>query len=171
MYFTHRFETQIEVYDYGTYFYTVIYLPDEIATSLPFGSGLRLRVEAEIDGVPLEATLLPDRLGSTQTNHLVDRLGREGDRIWYMIVAQKILKQISKGIDETVEVRMRVADQHAVNIPPALEEALDGDAEFAAAWNRLTPGKRRGHAHRVASAKRQDTIDRRIQEIRDALGL
>ena len=164
-YFPHVFDATIERYDYGKYFYTIVIVPGEVIAELPIGGRPRLRIDGEIDGEPIDAGLLPDRLGSAQTPHLVGRFGEAGDRIWYMIVSKKLLGRIGRSVGETVEVRLRVGDQDAVEIPAALQSRLEADAAFAEAWERLTPGKRRAHARRVQTAKREETIRKRVQEV------
>ena len=56
-----------------------------------------------------------------------------------------------------VEVRFNVADPDAVPVPEELAAALDADALARAAWEALTPGRRRGLAHRVGAAKQEAT--------------
>ena len=36
-------------------------------------------------------------------------------------------------------------------------------------WNSLTPGKKRGYVHRIATAKRDDTREKRVFEVLDNL--
>lgn len=169
MYFTHTFTAPVAIYDYGKYFYTVVYVPAAITDELPTDTYPRLRVDAEIDDVPLEGTLMPDRIGSAQTQHLVDLLGPQGQRVWYLMAPKKLLQTIDKRIGDEVEVRLRVADQNAVTIPEALADYLAQHAEIEAAWSRLTPGKQRGYAHRIASAKTRPTIERRLSQLAEDL--
>ena len=119
-------------------------MPTEITDSLPVKEFPRLRIEAEIDDVPVAGTLMPDRLGSPQTSHLEGALGEAGLQVWYLMASKKVLKQIGKRIGDEVEVRLRVADQSAVVIPDALAGYLDAQPEVREAWGKLTPGKQRG---------------------------
>jgi uncharacterized protein YdeI (YjbR/CyaY-like superfamily) len=64
-----------------------------------------------------------------------------------------------------VEVRFNVADPNAVQIPEELAAALDADALARAAWDALTPGRRRGLAHRVAAAQKEATRHARTAEL------
>jgi uncharacterized protein YdeI (YjbR/CyaY-like superfamily) len=64
-----------------------------------------------------------------------------------------------------------VADQHAVTVPDELAAALRHERAAARAWEALTPGKRRGFAHRVAAAKATETRRRRVDEVLAALRL
>lgn len=51
-YFPHPFTGPIEHHDLGTYRYTVIWLPEEIASALPFAGQPRLRISAELNDEP-----------------------------------------------------------------------------------------------------------------------
>jgi uncharacterized protein YdeI (YjbR/CyaY-like superfamily) len=55
------------------------------------------------------------------------------------------------------------------DVPDVLQRALEGDARALAGWNALSPGKRRGLAHRVASARTVPTRLRRLDEVLVAL--
>lgn len=169
MFFTHTFTAPVATYDFGRYAYTVVYIPAEVTDELPMAEYPRLRVDAEVDDVPTEGALMPDRLGSAQTAHLVGTIGPEGMRVWYLMVPKRILDQIGKGLGDEVEVRLRAGDQEAVDIPAALEAAFAQDAPLKRAWDALTPGKQRFLAHRVATAKREETIRKRISELKQQL--
>ncbi len=169
MYFSHSFTAPIGIYDFGKYFYTVVYIPNDVTNDLPMKQHPRLRVEAEIDSVPVEGTLMPDQLGSAQTKHLVGTLGPEGQRLWYLMTPRKLLKSIGKAIGDDVDVRLRMADQDAVAVPEALAVFLSENGDVAAVWDSLTPGKRRGYAHQIATAKTFPTIKRRLQKLANEL--
>lgn len=169
MYFTHSFTAGVSTYDFGKYFYTVVYVPAEVTADLPLDEYPRLRVEAEVDEQPIEGALTPDRLGSAQTNHLVGTLGAVGTRVWYLMVPRRILQKIGKAIGDDVEVHLRMADQDAVDVPPALADRLAESIPLSDAWSDLTPGKQRAYAHRVASAKRAPTIEKRLLELEHEL--
>ncbi|MEM6869113.1 MAG: YdeI/OmpD-associated family protein, partial [Cyanobacteria bacterium P01_C01_bin.121] len=66
-------------------------------------------------------------------------------------------------------VRFRIADQDAVDVPEALQHALEQDEYAKAVWEKLTPGKRRGFAYRVSSAKTKQTQTRRALEVLEQL--
>ena len=51
----------------------------------------------------------------------------------------------------------------------ALEDAVRGDPALRALWEAQTPGKRRGLAYRVASAKTAATRAKRIAEVFEIL--
>ena len=91
-----------------------------------------------------------------------------GDGRNYVIVSPAVKEAASVGIGDWVEMRFKIADQDAVDIPEGLLEALKADADFRLAWNELTPGKKRGLSHHYASAKTDPTRLKRLNEIMDA---
>ena len=152
-YFTYSFEGPIVHHDIGSdkYQYTVVFLPRELQTELPLKQYPRLRIEAEVGEFPLNGALQPVR----------------GD--WYLLLSKSMLKQGGWKLGDDVRVRFRVADQDAVEVPEALQDALDGNEDAAEAWEKLTPGKRRGLAYRVATAKTQPTREKRVAEVLETL--
>jgi hypothetical protein len=147
----YEFTAPVETYDFETYAYTVVYLPEDLAGALPLDRFPRLRIEAEVSGVPLKAALM-----ST------------GGR-WYLMLSKALLKHAGLTLGDTAHVAFAVADQDAVDVPSPLAAALDAEPELRAAWEALTPGKRRGLAHRVASAKTAPTIAKRVAGVINGL--
>ena len=165
MYYSHEFGAAVSKYDFGKYCYTVLYVPEEIIRTLPVDRYPRLRVEIEVDDYPLEVALMPDRIGSNQTTHLIGNAGPLGMRIWYINLSKKVLKEIGKTLDEPVSVRLVVADQDAVRIPESLYDFLTSNPDLMEIWTGLTPGKRRSYAHLIESAKTRQTVERRPAEL------
>jgi hypothetical protein len=60
-YYSHAFEGRIEHHDVGTYRYTVVFLPRELALSLPLEEHPRLRVSGEVAEVPFSGAWQPVR--------------------------------------------------------------------------------------------------------------
>ncbi|MEN0109993.1 MAG: YdeI/OmpD-associated family protein [Planctomycetota bacterium] len=155
--FTHEFEATIEQLDAGgesspgRLFYSVVWLPERLNADLPLKQHPRLRVDAEVDGRPHHGAFMPVR-------------GR-----WYLLLSKKTLAAIRRSDGDRVHVRFRVADQEAVDVPAELRHALEADALAQAAWEASTAGRRRGLAYRVASAKRAETRERRVEEVLDEL--
>jgi Bacteriocin-protection, YdeI or OmpD-Associated len=162
--FPHQFVTIIDKYDYGKYFYTVFYLPDEVRTELPLEQNPRLRIEAEINGFALEGALLPDRIGSAQTKHLLTS-ANQGQKIWYCVISKDTLKRIGKTLGEEIFVALRFGDQNAVEMPGALQEWLRQNTRLQEIWDRLTPGKKRGFAHQIKTAKTIKTREKRLEAL------
>lgn len=135
----------------GTYRYTVVLLPPEVAAALPLAEHPRLRFSGEIGEVPFSGAWQPVR-------------GR-----WYAMLSKGVLKDGGYAVGDVVEVRFRVEDQDSVEVPLLLRRALDADERATAAWEALSAGKRRGLAYRVASAKTAPTAARRLDEVLAAL--
>jgi len=149
MYFPHSFTAEIVQHDVGSerYRYTVIFVPEELKAQLPLGEYPKLRISGEVDDHPIEAALTPVR----------------GEH--YILLSKKLLAAIGKGLGKEVELRFRIADQDAVEVPERLEAALARDAAMRALWQAATPGKQRALAYMVASAKRAATQEQRIAKV------
>ena len=144
--YPYRFEGEIVWHDVGSdkYAYAVVFLPHEIAGSLPLKKYPRLRVVGEIGEQPFEAALNPVR-------------GR-----WYLLLSKKLMSAIGVGVGDPVEVLFEIGDQNAVSIPDALLTALGENEKVKALWDAASAGKQRGLAHMIASAKTVPTIQKRI---------
>jgi uncharacterized protein YdeI (YjbR/CyaY-like superfamily) len=58
---------------------------------------------------------------------------------------------------------------HEVDMPEELIDALDSDPELAEAFEALTPGRQRGYAYAINSAKQSKTRYDRIEKFRDKI--
>ena len=76
-----------------------------------------------------------------------------------------MLKKCGLKLGGDVLVMFRIADQNAVDVPDELRKAIESNDRADEAWRALTPGKRRGYAYRVASAKRTETRAHRVEEV------
>lgn len=153
--YPHVFETRLERHGVGRtrkLWYNVVFLPVELVAELPFRAHPRLRVEGEIADLPIEGAWMPT-----------------GDGRRYLIVAPRLLQEAGVAIGDLVEVRLRVADQDAVDMPPELAAALAAHADARTAWDGLCAGKRRVFAHRVSAAKSPATRARRVAEVMEVL--
>ncbi len=150
-YFTHHFETRVARHAVGTYFYTVVYLDPALRCELPLDQHARLRIEADVSGVPVKGAWQPSK-------------GR-----WYLMLPKAPLKAAGLKIGSTVEVWFRFLQQDDVDIPDELAAVLAKKARVRKAWEALSPGKQRGLAHMVASAKRAETIAARVANVEDVL--
>lgn len=144
-----EFEAPVEYHNVGSdkYAYTVIFVPDEIARELPLKQHPRLRVTGEVSDYPIEASLTPVR-------------GR-----WYILLSKRILTAVDARVGDLLEVRFKIADQDAVDVREFLSDALERHPAERALWNAATPGKKRGLAYRVASAKTDPTRQKRVDEV------
>lgn len=145
--FTHHVETVITTHDVGTYRYTVVYCDASVAATLDFPRGGRLRIEADIAGVPVRGAWQP-----------------AGGR-WYLMLSKAALAASGLRVGDVVEVSFRVLAASTVDEPPALQALLDGDRAAAAGWRALSAGRQRGLAHLVSSAQRASTRAARLAEI------
>ena len=125
----------------------MVFLPDAVAAELPLKEYPRLRVSGEVQDHPIEASLTPVR-------------GR-----WYILLSKKLLRAIGASVGDEVEVRFEIGDQDAVDVPPALSAALKRNRKMLGLWEKQTPGKQRGLAYRVASAKTPATQEKRVAEV------
>ncbi|MEM9789148.1 MAG: YdeI/OmpD-associated family protein [Planctomycetota bacterium] len=149
-YYPHKFETTVKRFGVGktkVLWYTVVFLPDELRTELPFDQYPRLRVEGEIEEVSITNAFMPT-----------------GDGRYYLIVSPKVLKDAGVEAGDTVRVWFRVADQNHVEVPPALQRAIESDRKATKVWRTLTPGKMRMLAQHVMSAKTAKTQAKRTSE-------
>ena len=147
-YFTHVARGPVARYEFKTYGYHVLYLPEELKDALPLKTYPRLRVDAEVNEVPHTGTWMP----------------ADGGR-WYLMISKRLLKETGLEPGQTATVRFRVADQDAVDVPEELEQALSQREYAREVWDDLPVGKRRNYAYRVSSAKREETRFRRTAAV------
>jgi len=60
-------------------------------------------------------------------------------------------------------------DERELELPDELIEVLAADPELSEAWDRLTPGRRRGYAINLSGAKKADTRLSRIAKYREKI--
>ncbi|MEM9531064.1 MAG: YdeI/OmpD-associated family protein [Pseudomonadota bacterium] len=155
MFFTHEFAAPLERFGVGKsrkVWYRVVFLPAHLEADLPFDQYPRLRVDAELEDVPVNGAWMPT-----------------GDGRRYLIVGPAVIKATDLRLGDPVSVRFKIADQDYVDVPPKLLAALEGDSRLTALWDELTPGKKRALSHHVASAKTEPTQDRRVEQVLVAL--
>ena len=167
--YSYSFEARINKYDYQKYFYTVVYIPDALTKTLDMESRMRLRVEVQVDGYPAKGTLMPDKIGSKQTEHLLKEGFANGQRVWYYQVPRRILRVIDKTYGDIVMVELRVGDQNEVEMHPAQEDFLHKHPRLQEIWDELTPGKRRTLSYPIMKAKSDETLEKRLAELEDVL--
>ena len=150
-YFTHHFEATVSLHPVGKYHYTVVFLDPALHASLPLKESPRLRIEADISGVPVKGAWQPS-----------------GGR-WYLMLPKTPIKKAGIGVGTVVEVAFKLLPPDDVDIPPELSAALKADRKLRDAWDALSAGKQRGLAHMVASAKRPQTKAARVEQVTDVL--
>ncbi len=151
MYFTHRFETAVCIHPVGTYNYTVVFLDERLLSELPLKTNPRLRIEADISGVPVKGAWQPAR-------------GK-----WYLMLPKAPLKLAGISLGDVVEVAFKVLPQDDVDIPKELLELLAGDKHAKKSWDLLTAGKQRSLAYPIAAAKRAQTVTERLAYVSQVL--
>ena len=142
-----EFETEVAYHDFGRMGYRVVYLPEHIREKLPFAQYPRLRVDAEVNEYPLEGAFVPG-----QGKH-------------YLLLSKRFLKQATLSVGDRVSVNFKIADQDAVSVPDELSLALRHNQDAQTIWESLTPGKQRGLAYRVSSARTALTRSKRVIEV------
>lgn len=145
--FPWQFEGPVKVHRFGRMQYTVVFVPKDLLEQLPLKEHPRLRVDGEVNGVPFNGALHPTR-------------GRR-----YVLLSKKFLRQCGLSAGDVTEIRFRIADQEAVDVPAELRFALDVNDQAREVWDQITAGKRRSLAWTIASAKRRETREQRVEEV------
>ncbi|MEM9708531.1 MAG: YdeI/OmpD-associated family protein [Pseudomonadota bacterium] len=143
----YEFEAEISALDFGKFFYEVVWLPEDLTGVLPLAEFPRLRVIGEMAGRDFQGAIMPSGGGH------------------YLMVPKAIRVVTKLGLGDRVLTQFGVDDQDRVDVPEELAEALAEHGDVAELWEALTPGKRRGFAHRVASAKTHPTRLKRVEEV------
>jgi hypothetical protein len=151
MRFAFEFTGRVAKHSFGDWGYTVVYLPSEVKAQLPLDEFPRLRVRGEMDDFPFHGAWQP----------------AGGD--WFLMINKAVMKQGGYQLGDWIHVRFNIDDQDAVDVPEALQNCLKTDRKLRAAWEGLTPGKQRGMAYQVATAKTAATIEKRIEKIKSML--
>ncbi len=149
--YTYEFSAKLKRHQFGRTPFTVAYLPQDIINALPLDKHPRLRIDGAVNGVRVSNALHPS-----------------GGR-WYVLVPKRIQKKCNVKLGDTVYIQFDIGDQDAVEIPDELKFALEVNDRASAVWAELTPGKKRGFAYRVSSAKRAETRENRVEEVIEQL--
>lgn len=148
-FYTHSFEAQLAELVYpGKFRYFIIRLPREIAEALPFETQVRVRAKGEMNDRQFAGAWMPD-----------------GERLPYLHVSREAVEAMGLRVGDDVEVRFNVAPADEVDVPDELQAALDADPAAQAIWDGLTPGRRRGLAHMIRTAKQVTTREKRARQL------
>jgi hypothetical protein len=150
-YFPHVFETAIVRHDVGRYAYTVVFLDPALSPGLPFKQHPKLRFEGEINDQPFAGAWQPVK-------------GRH-----YAMLSKALLKDTGLGLGDRVEIRFRIGDQEAVDVPDEILQAIAADAQVADIWSKMTAGTKRAFSHWVGDAKSKAVRDKRLLGMVDGL--
>ncbi len=135
------FTARVEPLVWGKSTYTILRLPPDVARALHPAR----RVEGEVNDHPVNLAL-------TRAPVV------EGVFLW---AGQSLLDRVGITLGEPVEVRLRPAPDDRVDTPDDIAAALRAGGAFAA-WDALTPGKRRGLIYQISTAKTDATRSKRI---------
>ena len=112
-----------------------------------FGTRGQVKVKATFDGVPYRGSLANMGMG-----HM-------------LILRKDVRAKVGKYHGDTVSVTIQKdTEERIVEIPPELNEAFAKNPEAKVFYDTLSYTNRKEYARWVASAKRQETKDRRLEK-------
>ncbi|MEM9969329.1 MAG: YdeI/OmpD-associated family protein [Pseudomonadota bacterium] len=140
------FEARVAPMIWGKNIYTILPIPDHIATAL-HDQGVR-RVEIELNDHPfnLALTKAPVFDGT------------------FVYTGKALLKQAGIEPDESLDVRLRPANPDELDVPVDVVNAVQFGG-VSAAWASLTVGRKRRLLHEINQAKRPETRQRRVEKL------
>ena len=132
-------------------FYGGVFLPDTLLSELPQVRDRGFRLVGEVGGVMSEFGLM-----AVKTRR-------------YIVLSKDFLAQAKLKTGDEVVFRFSPVDPDRVEVPMELEQALQTHRAADAIWKKLSAGKRREFANRVASAARETTRQKRVHQLIDEL--
>ena len=144
------FQGVIEPMQWGKSVYTILRLPPDVDAALR-AQGAK-RVEGEFNDHPVNLALT--------TAPVI-----QGTFLW---TGKSLLDETGLEPGERFDIRLRPVDPNHVDTPQDVTAALLRNG-VTAAWDALTPGKKRSELHVIASAKRDTTRAKRIDALVRAL--
>jgi hypothetical protein len=125
-------------------------IPPQVVEEL--GGGGRIKVKATFDGIPYRGSIV--RMGGRSIIGLL----------------KEIRAGLGKGPGDEIAVTVESdLEERVVEVPPELEDLLDGSPEARKAFEALSYSHRREHATHVAEAKNPETRQRRAAKTIDTL--
>jgi hypothetical protein len=149
--YPYQFETTIERIKYGRMFYAGVFLPDDILSALPQARERGFRLVGEVGGLMSEFGLM-----AVKTRRFV-------------VLSKGFLAQAQLKTGDGVVFRFSPVDPNGLEIPMELEQALRSNRAAALVWDKLTSGKKRECAQRVASAVQEATRFKRAHQMVEGL--
>ncbi|MBX2972089.1 MAG: DUF1905 domain-containing protein [Flavobacteriales bacterium] len=143
----HRFTALLERQP-GRYGWSYVEFPHDVKAL--FGRRGEVRVKCLINGVAADRALMPTKSGI----HII-ALGAD---------LRKKAGIHKPGDPVHVELWLD-PDPGRIDVPAELAETLDFMPGMKAAWEKLTPGLKRGMCHWIGSGKTQPTREKRIAEL------
>ena len=141
-----EFDGRIIPTHWGDSVFTILPLPDEVATELK-SQGAK-RVEIELSDHPYNCALTKAPV--------IDQT--------FVYTGKRILAETGIEPGEEIFVRVRKADADMVEVPSDVQAAILQHGVIET-WDKITPGRKRGMLHQVTSAKRPDTRAKRIEKL------
>ncbi len=128
-----------------------IVVPEEVVAA--FGRGKRVPVSVTVDGAHTYSTSIASMGGRFLVSFNAATRAATG-----------------RGAGDEIEVRLEVDDApRTVEPPEALRAALADDPAATAAWEALSFSKQKAHALSVSDAKTEETRQRRLDKVIEAL--
>ncbi|GAA2743537.1 hypothetical protein GCM10009868_17700 [Terrabacter aerolatus] len=129
-----------------------IVVPDAVVAA--FGRGRRVPVQVTVDGNHRYRTSIASMGGRFLVSFNAATRAATG-----------------RGAGDEIDVSLDLDEApRTVDVPEALQAVLDADPGALAAWNALSPSMQRAHALSVSSARTEQTRDRRLAQVLEALG-
>jgi|GEM_PF-579888 len=132
--------------------YRVVFLEPRLESELPFGKGSRLRIEGEIEDMPV---------------HLAWQSAP--GRGHYLMVSPALVRQLELKLGDEVTVRFNPVPEDKVVLPEVLENALRVSSQRRKSWAALTPGRQRGLASFVSAVRSPEAQARRVETVFEEL--
>ncbi|RYE93807.1 MAG: DUF1905 domain-containing protein [Myxococcales bacterium] len=149
---TYTFTAPLEAEQLGNAQFVFIHLPDHLQALPAFAAPGRRRMKGTVAGVPVHRAWQPTR---------------EGRR--YLMLSAAICQQAGLSPGDPVTVSFSLVDDDHVEVPAELREALRQEPAWRRRWAAQTPGRQRGIAHHVDSARSPETRAARAVEALERL--
>ena len=146
-----EFEGRVAPMVWGKNTYTILPIPPDVIDQLALGGGKRVELEINDQSFELSLTKAPV-LAET-----------------FVYTGKRILTATAVTPGELLSLRIRGSDPNKVDLSDDVRAMLIA-GEVLAAWEALSPGKRRGLLHPIQTAKRPETRRARIQHLCAYLG-
>jgi hypothetical protein len=132
--------------------YRVVFLEPRLESALTFGKGSRLRIEGELENLPVNLAWqsAPGR------GH-------------YLMVSPALVRQLKLKLGDAVTVRFNPVAEDTVVLPETLENALRASSKHRKLWAALTPGRQRGLSAFVTAVRSPEAQARRVETVFEEL--
>ncbi|HEU4403767.1 MAG TPA: YdeI/OmpD-associated family protein [Polyangiaceae bacterium] len=146
--FEHEFVATVEAMRLGRAQYLVVYLPASLRALPAFAGRARRRMKGIAAGHPLQRAWQP-----------------AGDGRRYVMLGATFCRRAGLAPGDAVTLRFSLVDDGEVDVPAELAEVLRQEPGWRKLWRALTPGKQRGVAYYVDSARGPETRARRAVDV------